>query len=110
MTRALCLFALGAAGLVSGCTTVRLGPDAAGAPVQDVSAGDVSSGTRLFPARLGDKWGYVDASGAVAIAPRFDDAQSFSEGRAGVRVGLLWGYVGPTGAFVAEPAYASVFP
>ena len=82
----------------SGCTTVRLGPDATGVRPAAAPAAVVEAGRRLFPVRVGTTWGYIDASGAVAVAPRFDDAQAFSEGRAGVRVGAQWGYIDPSGA------------
>ena len=111
MTRLALLIALAASGvLASGCATVRLGPDATGTAPAAVAPEAVEAGRRLFPARLGARWGYIDASGAPAIAARFDDAQPFSEGRAGVRVGSAWGYIDPAGAFVVVPEYASVFP
>ena len=102
--------ALALALLAAGCTSVRLGPDTAGAQAPRASAAAVAAGERLFPARIGGRWGYVDASGAVAVVPAFDDAQAFSEGRAGVRVGDTWGLIDPSGAFVAMPAYSAVFP
>jgi len=37
------------------------------------------------------KWGYVSPSGAVAIAPRFEEAGFFYDGRAAVRVNGAWG-------------------
>lgn len=110
MRRLLVLALVLAGGIAGGCTSVRLGPDAAGSPSGRASDEAVSAGERLFPARIGARWGYIDASGAVAIAARFDDAQAFSEGRAGVRVGDVWGLIDPSGAFVAVPAYSAVFP
>ena len=108
MTRRLLLLA--ASALVAGCTTTRLGPVATGTQPDAASADAVAAGARLFPARLGSRWGYVGPSGGVAIEARFDHAQPFSEGRAGVRVGSEWGYIDPTGAFVSVPVYAAAFP
>jgi hypothetical protein len=51
-------------------------------------------------------WGYVDRSGTVRIALQFDDAASFREGLARVRVNGKWGYVDRSGSFVIQPAYS----
>ena len=108
MTRLALLLA--ALALAAGCTSTRLGPVATGTRPAAASAADVEAGARLFPARLGSRWGYVDPSGTVAIEARFDHAQPFSEGRAGVLVGGEWGYIDPRGVFVAVPGYDRAFP
>ena len=41
----------------------------------------------------GGKSGYIDKTGKFAIALQFDEAASFSEGLAAVKVGNKWGYV-----------------
>lgn len=62
------------------------------------------------PIRIGAKYGYVDASGTMVIAPRFDDAQAFSEGLAAVRIGNpedgKWGYINASGELVILPQFA----
>jgi len=62
------------------------------------------------PARIGDKYGYADASGEVIIPGPFDDVTPFSEGLAAVRVGGpedgKWGFIDKTGRFVIEPTFA----
>ncbi len=54
------------------------------------------------------KWGYLDASGKLAIEPRFVEAAYFQEGKAYVKdtTGLC-GYINPDGTYAIEPRYAS---
>jgi hypothetical protein len=51
------------------------------------------------------RWGYIDASGKVAVPPRFARAADFSEGLAAVLDGKTFGYVDPTGKLALVPAY-----
>ncbi|NNF58018.1 MAG: WG repeat-containing protein [Rhodothermaceae bacterium] len=53
------------------------------------------------------QWGYLGPSGNVAIDPQFDEARSFSHGRAAVRVGTQWGYIDTSGQFVLQPQFIS---
>lgn len=41
----------------------------------------------LFPAKSGDKWGYIDTTGKFVINPQFDEARLFQEGLAAVEIG-----------------------
>jgi len=59
----------------------------------------------LFVAKIGDKWGYINRSGAVAIAPQFTDARDFSEGLASVAIGDSWGVIDKSGAWVVNPHF-----
>jgi hypothetical protein len=44
---------------------------------------------RLFPVRVDHLYGYIDATGSIVIAPRFDEvARVFSEGLARVCLGF----------------------
>ncbi len=54
----------------------------------------------LIPYRQGSKWGYADNSKNIKIAPKYDDAQWFSEGLAAVKVGEKWGYINKAGKLV----------
>ncbi len=54
----------------------------------------------LIPYRKGDKWGYADAQRTIVIAPKYADAQWFSEGMAAVKVGSKWGYINKQGKLV----------
>ncbi|MBS1634841.1 MAG: WG repeat-containing protein [Bacteroidetes bacterium] len=56
------------------------------------------SATLLLPVRdLHDKWGYVDTLGHWVIAPRYDDANAFSEGFAAVCAGDSCFYIDKEG-------------
>jgi hypothetical protein len=56
----------------------------------------------------GDKWGYLDRTGSVAVPPRYDCTWDFSEGLARVQVGEEWGFIGKTGSMVIQPKPYSV--
>jgi hypothetical protein len=81
---------------------------------QRTSAADCSAAPSSFSEGLAvwrkDKLsGYIDASGKVAIAARFDSAMPFSEGLAAVRVHGKWGFIDKSGRMAIPPmALASV--
>lgn len=59
----------------------------------------------LFPIPApGQKWGYIDRTGKIAIQPQFEAAQPFSEGLAAVKSGK-WGYINTKGEFVINPQF-----
>ncbi|BDG01022.1 WG repeat-containing protein [Anaeromyxobacter oryzae] len=74
-----------------------------------VSAGPDRSGP-LFPVRQGGKWGFIDRTGEVVIAPRFDAADRFSDGLAAVRKCAQLGYADGRGEVVLVPAFEPVEP
>lgn len=51
-------------------------------------------------------WGYLDKSGAMAIAPAFTTAGAFQNGLAPVSLGRAWGYIDTQGRWVIEPRFA----
>lgn len=51
----------------------------------------------LFPVEICGKWGYMNSVGRVLIKPQFDEAWTFSEDLAAIRIGRLWGYVARDG-------------
>lgn len=55
-------------------------------------------------------WGYLDKAGKFAIKPQFNNAQSFSEGLAGVQIGWRWGYINKAGAVVIKPQFDRAEP
>jgi hypothetical protein len=59
----------------------------------------------LYPINVGGKYGYMDRSGKTVIAPQFDKASGFSEGRAHIRVGSKSGYINTKGAIVINPQF-----
>jgi hypothetical protein len=56
------------------------------------------------------KFTFMDKSGRVISAVRFDDAMAFSEGLAPVKVGSLWGYIGKDGAMAIPPQFDDALP
>ncbi len=83
--------------LLSACSS----PDDGGADEQ----AQVSETAQLYPIKEVGKWGYMNRDGHLAIAPKFDAAWPFSEGRAMVQSNGLLGYIDATGDFVVEPMY-----
>lgn len=70
----------------------------------------VSDGRARFCNR--DGWfGYLDAHGRVAIAPRFFSADSFSGGLAAAAVDAVpYGYLDPSGTWVIKPRFEQAAP
>jgi hypothetical protein len=54
---------------------------------------------------LGGRYGYMDRSGALTIAPQYESAAPFSEGLAAVRVGDKWGFINRKGTLVIPPRF-----
>ena len=66
-------------------------------------AGESGATALVLIANDRGEWGYVDASGAVRIAPRFRRAEPFAEGLAAVEADNGWGFVDESGRVVIEP-------
>ena len=62
-------------------------------------------GEGMAPARINDKWGYVDSEGRTVIKPSFDDAWPFSNGLARVWVRGKFGFIDTSGAYVKRPTF-----
>jgi len=62
--------------------------------------------TKLFRIETSGGVGYIDASGAIVIAPRFFEAFHFSEGLALASLdGKKYGHIDPTGQFAIPPQF-----
>ncbi len=69
----------------------------------------------LGAVRIGDKWGYIDASGNLTIGVDFEMAMEFSEERAAIALKdndgkWIWGFIDKQGRLIVEPTYTTVFP
>ena len=64
---------------------------------------DFSEG--LAAVQVGERWGYIDRMGRMAIKPRFQEASYFAEGLASIKSGDLWGYIDRTGKMVISPRF-----
>ena len=72
------------------------------------SAGEQSPASEtgpLFLVRKDGKQGYIDKTGKLIIAPRYDRALRFFDGLASVLVGGKRGYIDKTGRLVIAPRY-----
>jgi hypothetical protein len=66
-------------------------------------------GNRLYSDKIGDKVGFVSASGEVKIKPQFDEALPFSDGMAAVEIGDHWGFIGTSGKVVIPPKFDGAY-
>ena len=57
--------------------------------------------------KIGKKWGFINASGKVVIAPAYDGASQFSDGLAMVRIGNRHGYINHNGKLVIPAKFSS---
>ncbi|MDQ3419601.1 MAG: WG repeat-containing protein [Acidobacteriota bacterium] len=60
-----------------------------------------------LPVFRSGKWGYIAPSGAIAIAPQFEEAGFFYEDRAAVRVNGRWGYIDTSGRLMVPPHFSA---
>ena len=71
---------------------------------------DEPAAPRLYPVRIDGSWGYIGVSGRIAVVPRFEAAEDFSEGLGAVQIGGLWGYAGSGGNVRIPPQYRVAGP
>jgi len=64
-----------------------------------------AGGRTLLPALDHGRYGFIDQTGRMVIAPRFFRVGVFSEGLAPAREKGRYGYIDTTGAFVIAPIY-----
>jgi len=58
----------------------------------------------------GGKYGYINKRGKLKINVDFDEGESFSDGRAAVKVGDKWGYIGTNGKYDIAPEFEEARP
>lgn len=61
-----------------------------------------------FADSRGGKWGFIDSTGHFVINPIYDDARSFSEGLAAVKIAHHWGFINVDGEEVFPPRFKQV--
>ena len=54
---------------------------------------DAFSSNQPAAVKNGGKWGYLDASGKIVVDYQYEDAKSFCNGFAAVKVSSSWGYI-----------------
>ena len=62
----------------------------------------------LSGALIDGKYGFVDQSGTLRIANRYENVGSFSEGLAPVKIGSQWGYIDANDRIAIQPRYSEV--
>lgn len=55
--------------------------------------------------KIGTKYGFINQTGQIVIDPRFENANKFSEGLAGVKIANKWGFIDSTGEMVIRPQF-----
>ena len=53
--------------------------------------------------RQSGRWGFVDPNGKLVINPQFDEAESFANGLARVKMDGRFGYVNASGKYIWNP-------
>lgn len=77
------------------------------APAEVEETGNPDSGIQLRPVLIDGKFGYANEAGEVVIAPKFCDAEPFSEGLARVRqiLGGKWGFINEKGTYAFKTKF-----
>jgi WG containing repeat len=57
----------------------------------------------LAGVKVQGKWGFVDTSGQMVVAPQFDECGGFTNGLVEVKVGKKFGYIDKTGKYIWTP-------
>src|ERR1041384_6279820 len=60
---------------------------------------------QLYPVAKDDKWGFIDETGRVVIAPQFESANDFSDGRALVSLHGKGEYIDTRGHLISHPPF-----
>ena len=55
------------------------------------------------------KYGYVNTKGEKVIDYQFDEAKTFYDGVAAVKIGNAWGLINSSGNFIVAPKYATLY-
>ena len=64
----------------------------------------------LAPVQVGKLWGFIDKTGKLVVAPRYDRVLSGSGGRFAIRENGLWGFIKTNGQIAVRPKYVDVKP
>lgn len=62
----------------------------------------------MSPAKRNGKWGYITRNGVEKIAPKYDDAKSFSSDLGAVKLNGKWGFINKLGNVVIPLKYDEV--
>ena len=54
------------------------------------------------------KWGFIDTTGNVVVAPKYNEVTNFNDGLARVRIGQRWGLIDTKGTVLRKPTFQSI--
>lgn len=57
----------------------------------------------LAKLEMGDKWGFINKTGAFVVNPQYDEVEDFKDGYATVRCDHKWGIINAKGELIIEP-------
>ena len=63
-----------------------------------------------MPVKINDQWGYLNNDGRLAVANRYEEVTSHSEGLFGVKLLGKWGFVNEADQIIIQPNYDEVQP
>ena len=66
------------------------------------------NGNQYAAVKKGDKWGYIDTAGKLAIKYQYEDARSFANGVAGYKDNGVWGVIDQNNDVILEPMFDDV--
>lgn len=66
------------------------------------SDADIITDDNMIAVCKDGKWGFVNLDGEEVIAPKYNNAKSFSNGLAAVSDGEKWGFIDPSGSIVID--------
>lgn len=61
--------------------------------------------SKICPAELNEKYGYINKNGKWILKPQFEEASKLSEGRAAVELNGKYGFIDSNGKYVVYPKY-----
>ncbi len=64
----------------------------------------------LISVMIDNKWGFIEESGRLRIANRYDSVQHFSEGLSAIKLIGKWGFIDRQEKLIIQPTYDQVSP
>jgi hypothetical protein len=78
-------------------------------PARAAAGANAASETVLWFIRENGKFGYIDQTGRVVIAPQYETTYGFSEGLAAVKLNGKYGYIDATGRLVIPAQFEDTY-
>ncbi|HKO97012.1 MAG TPA: WG repeat-containing protein [Pyrinomonadaceae bacterium] len=62
----------------------------------------------LYPVAVNGKWGFIDKTAKMVVAPRFDAVAPFKDGIAAIRIGRQYNFIDTRGKYIFRRSYPFV--